>query len=832
MDRLRRAPSSSSSANDPKKKRRNFALWKTSSSEGRNSMDSDDQKISVTSHSDKIVTGLTIPDTFEAPALPSPDSFVAASRDLDFQKLRDNIRRIRKAPSGIEPKNIDAAHDAYKKLREECFEICKRLLQKSQNTRRDESLLEREVVPLETRSTNSGSVTETALPFQVNNQWLSAIHEYKAIQESLSNALRLCLLSTYKSYEPDASESQIRTLFTDKQARANLISRMRDVSVHRMRSEKLDFWPRYIIRFKNYDRLQTELEATEKLFVVADLGISPNMAIREYVIAKNGDTILEFANAASEIHPILRFRVSSHLLAEASPLFSQMLSNSPPTNNASPDMLSELPSAPTRNLFDDGTEVKIYKMPQIELNNDEALTILLHAAHMHNHKVPREIEFSVFVSIAEVCMRYQCTSPLELQVEYQWLPKWLHMAGDENPDGLLLISYAFGLRRIFTRMSKTAILNSLDGDEIQSKERWPQVIRDKIKAVRAAKLAQINECCTNAIEEYYRPPLEDTTSRLTTVGSLVFTTVPRCPKGSHLCDATNLGWLMLVYNELRVLPAISSIPVPKKSQDHPRRSLKELCDALRLMPSAPQVHTGVCDYAPAFRSAINDISNSITGLTLRDITGRNGWALSKHAGPTEDRYADISREGPHELPATIQPKKERISMSSEAAYKILSELDNLDDLQSCAMVNKNFYKAYKRNEVSLLRNIAKVDRNRRRTMSEAAPDVEGLRTGLLTARLDSFEMDDAKSDSDDLYGTSPAASPSNMTSEDVDRLLWPFHHHNVPRSQRSITGTEQNEKFLAGEILRMENKARSDHDNKHLRNEQVRELGPRTTTND
>lgn len=414
----------------------------------------------------------------------------------------------------------------------------------AENNHRNASL-ETGIGPLDTGSLHSGSINETSLPFQVNDQWLTAIHEYKATQELMLDNLRTSLLTTYRAYEPEASEPQLEAFLSDKVLRKNLIIKWRDASVHRMKSEKLLFWEQYKIRSLNYDKLKLDLQATEHLFDVADSGEAPNMAIREYVIAKNGDTILEFANAASEIHPVLRFRVSSHLLAEASPYFSQALSQNQQGKGNSLDSMKDFPPPPSPHTCRDGMEVKVYRMPQIELNNHESLTILLHAAHMHNQKVPREIDFPVFVSIAEVCLRYRCTSPLELQVEYQWLPQWMHMAGDECPDGLLLISYAFGLRGIFTRMSKTAILNAVDEEQIQSKDLWPQTVRDKINAIRSAKLAQIHECCTNAIEEYFKPPQEDT-ERKASVGSLVLTTMPRCPRGSHLCDATNLGWLMLV----------------------------------------------------------------------------------------------------------------------------------------------------------------------------------------------------------------------------------------------------------------------------------------------
>jgi hypothetical protein len=729
------------------------------------------------------------------------------------------------------------------------------MLTETENHGRNASLESSNIGPLDTRSLYSGSVTETSLPFQVNDQWLTVIHEYKATQESMLENLRTSLLSTYKSYEPDATEPQLEIFLADKVLRKNLITKWRDESVHRMKSEKLLFWEQYRIRSLNYDRLKLDLQAIERLFDVADSGEDKNMAIREYVIAKSGDTILEFANAASEIHPIFRFRVSSHLLAEASSLFAQIMSPSQPGANAPLNMISQLPPPPLRHTCRDGMEVKVYQMPQIELNNHESLTILLHAAHMHNSKVPREIDFPVFVSIAEVCLRYRCTSPLELQVEYQWLPQWLHMAGDDSPDGgLLLISYAFGIRRIFTRMSKTAILNAVDEEGIQSKELWPQAVRDRIKAIRAAKLAQIHECCTNAIKEYFRPPLEHT-DRRASVGSLTLTTVPRCPRGSHQCDATNLGWLMLVYNELRVLPSVmKSIGF----HESPRRSLKELADCLRLMPSAPQVHSGVCDYAPAFRSAINDIYNSITGLTLRDVSGRDGWALSKHAGPTENRYDDVSREVV-ELEAPLEyhkETKEAVAMSNEEiCLRILSHIDNLEDLISAAMIDKGFYSAYKRNEAYLLKNVMKAER--RRTMSFSPdpaivrntrrPDV--MNPGRLNIITSNSKDDESKflvSDNirsrvplpddppQDLYDASPPYSPISpdevpMSTEEAHKILWP--NEDSPPSLNTGSSTtngfpvERNEKYLLGDVAHIEDKARVEDDNKHLRDEKDEALG-------
>ncbi|KAH6705150.1 hypothetical protein DL95DRAFT_338622 [Leptodontidium sp. 2 PMI_412] len=871
-----RQPSHSSSISNSASPKGRLSFFKkrssASSTISREDHGSSD-KIFDLQHSDKIPNSPIFPDlelarSSNVNGIPSPDSFLAAAHDPEYLHLRENIRRIRKAPSGPDPKKVDAAWEVYKKLREVSLHICRSLLQKSQTQGRHASL-ETNISPLDTRSSFSGSLTETTIHYQVNDQWLAAITEYKSAQEAMLENLRTSLVTTYKAYEVGASERQLQAFLSDKVLRKNLIDKWRDESIHRMKSEKHLFWEHYRIRSLNFDRLKLDLKAIEKLLGEAEDGRAPNMAIREYVIAKDGDTILEFANAASEIHPILRFRVSSHLLAAASPLFSQFLSPQKPGSGQPLDMISQLPPAPSRHICKDGMEVKVYQMPQIESNNDEALTLLFHAAHMHNPQIPRQIEFQVFVSIAEVCLRYRCTSPLELQVEYQWLPQWIHMIGDDNVDGFLIIAYAFGLRRIFTRMSKSAILNATSDEDIQSKSLWPQAVRDKIKATRAAKLAQIQDCCTTAIGEYFRTPSEPA-DRLSTVGSLHLTSQPRCPRNSHMCDATNLGWLMLVYNELRILPSILKDVGSRNLPESPQRSVRELVDCLRLMPSAPQVHSGVCDYAAAFRSDINDIYNSVRGLTLHDVSGRNGWALSKNAGASEARSDDPSRDAV-ELEAPIEytrdTKRETAMFNEDVSLRILSHLENMEDLNSAAMIDKTFYLAYKRNEATLLKNVFKAER--RRTLSQVNPDIAGVRKGLrpnpqkpsplnisipnsneepksLAAdrlRFPPAATAGSDTDSNDLYDASPAFSPIDdeddddeveevdelpMSEEEAHRILWPdsisaqVSSSIVPVNDRV---SENNEKFLLGDVVHVEDKVRMVEDDKHLRDEKDMALG-------
>jgi hypothetical protein len=640
---------------------------------------------------------------------------------------------------------------------------------------------------------------------------LAAIQEYKAIQEQMLDNLRTCLLLTYAKNEPEASESQKSAFLEDIKVRKVLIIKWRDASIHAMRSEKLLYWEQFKIRSLNYDRLKLDLLAISKIYdtpepTFDDGMVNPN--IREYIIARQGDTILEFKNKGMEGGTVLRFRVSSHLLAESSPLFAQMILPQPVGVVPPVDMENQLPGPPGRHVCKDGMEVKIYRMPQMETNVNESLSILLHAAHMHNNKVPRQIDFPVFISIAEVCLRYRCTSPLELQVEYQWLPQWIHMASDNSPDGLLLISFTFGLRRLFTRMTKTAVLNSLDDEEIQSRGTWPQAVKDKIKAVRGAKIAQIHDRCTKALEEYFRPPVEPV-ERKASVGSLQLTAIPRCPKGQHLCDATNLGWLMLVYNELRVLPSLMNEVGFQSLLKTPRRSLKSLVDSLRLMPSAPQVHSGVCDYAPGFRSAIDDIYNSVRGLTLKEVTGRDGWALSKHAGP------DDAEDALHEVIELPGNYKEAIQQEGR---RLNSEDDPMDEVASTlrkSIVSDVSDDLIEEDRVGLQETSDFASSGQRKGVNLAHLSIPSGREGKSLAT----EKPELRSpaplpdeDIEDLYEASPPSitfpyipGEIQMSAEEAHRILWPDDEYN---GANELSHPEESEKVLLDDIRRYGGKPR------------------------
>ncbi|RFN55475.1 hypothetical protein FIE12Z_121 [Fusarium flagelliforme] len=666
------------------------------------------------------------------------------SQETHIRQLQAIVQRMpRNFPTT--PNHVDSAYKEFTKHKEQCATLCRLILTEElgRGSRNGGDLMRRDSAVdspqspshiYDTRSSFSGRSLAEVVSGSVGKSihqseaWLSSVRDWKNWLESLAEACRTCLIETYKNNERDATQEQVEALFTNKRFRKEAVQRMRNASVTRVMSADPQFFPKYEMRFYDYERIKQELNEIRQLVQTGESGISPDRTIQEFTISQRGDAILEFANngpACSFSDPAIRFRVSSYMLAETSPIFARMFAGHSSSLHLydDEDISSQLPLPPTKYYCKDGSEAKLYRMPQVELNNMDSLEILLHAAHHHSENIPREIEFEKFVAIAECCMRYKSTSPLELIVEHKWLPQWMHKGADDMPDGLLVISYAFGLRRLFSRMSKTTILNLVDERELDAKP-WPQKIKDKIWAVRCAKIAQIHECCMSAVREYLREPTHNNLEQAEptplnanfapdALPPMMLTSTPRCPKGSHWCDATNLGWLMLLYNEMNLLPQIMSSDVLSHlSRSQPQsKSLAQIVDALRRIPTPPTpVHRGVCDPGPVFRSAISDIYNSVLGLTLFDISGKShGWGLSKHQErePQAQFNTGLNRMAAHDPSYSVATEFPEI-----IRLRVMCQLEELDDLHSAAMVSRAYYETYKKHELYLMRNILRMDRKR------------------------------------------------------------------------------------------------------------------------
>ncbi|KAK6067836.1 hypothetical protein SCUP234_11447 [Seiridium cupressi] len=748
-----------------------------------------------------------------------------SSYEPNRQQLREYIQKLRFASPG---RNADEAYKQYYRIRNKSKAICEALLRIPSSNRPPVPSTALVASGLHATSSLGSNISESSAetraslgstltgdeyrPPYTYEEHLDLIRTWSTCLENLLGILQTSLMTCYKACEPDASPAMVEQILHDKTFRRIAVSRMRNASVAATTPANLDFFSKCDMQFRDYDKLAADVSEMRRLLQNGESGISPDRTIEEIIISQRGDAILEFANTESEEFPVYRFQVSSHMLAETSPIFAQMFNVSSILPALDGESSQGLPPSPSRYTCEDGAEVRLFRMPQLELNVENSLEILLHAAHMHNDKVPREIGFDRFVAIAEAAMRYRCTAPLELSVEYLWLPQWMHKATEDMPDGLLLISYAFGLRRLFTRVSKTAILNITDREDLDSKS-WPQAIKDKVWAVRAAKMGQVHHCCSDALQEYLRcpPSISPDIVKDGTPG-LVPTIKPRCSKGSHACDAMCLGWLMMLFNELHVLPQIMYSTGLTRRPPLPKRSLNQLINSLRFMAGPPQSHAGPCDFASTFRAAVNDIYNSVSGLTLFDVSGKHGWALSKHKSFMPQAVLRLGGQLPD--PGVVKRTTE------DVALNIMRTLDSLEDIHSAALVNKAFFQAFKENELLILRGlIGKTKAPERWTINgatnrkDARAELKSLREGDANSRsqkgaggiadieeglrsiniasdkgngtLEPYFVFDEDSDVEhcheasegeslvEITNTERASFDQKMTREEAERILWP-----------------------------------------------------------
>jgi hypothetical protein len=832
--------------------------------------------------------------------VPSPDGTAATSYDSNCQQLREYIQRLRSHPlnahnidaaaykdyskikeiaKNITPHQIDAVYKEYNKIKDAAKTTCESLLGPQSQLRARSSSLSGTLASLtlsetasltlsETRTSVSsrGSIAGPRSPY-IYEQHVDLIRAWIECLGNILQLLKTSLLDTYLDWEPQASPGMVNQLFKDKKFRKNGIARMRNASIAKTVSANLDFFPKYEMRFRDYDKLRINVNELQSLLQNGETGITPDRSVEEITISDRGDAVLQFGNKSAENFPVIRFRVSSHMLAETSPIFSRMFNGDPALLGALDEEASRsLPPPPSPFICKDGTEVKLFRMPQLELNVRNSLGILLHAAHMHNDLIPREIEFETFVAIAEVCMQYQCTSPLELSVEYRWLPQWMHKATEEMPDGLLLISYAFGLRRLFTRTSKTVILNIADENELETKA-WPQGIKDKVKAVRTAKVNQVYACCSSLMAEYlrcppYTPPAVGNDAQST---GIIPTNKPRCVKSSHACDAASLGWLMLLFNELHVLPQLAYSTALPRRLSPPKRSLNQLVDSLRFMASPPHIHDGLCDFVPTFRSAINDIYNSVSGLTLFEVSGKHGWALSKNKTLLPQPVLKLG-------PLLVDPDVARRA-TQDVALQIMKQLDDLEDVYSAALINKAFFEAFKKNELLLLRVLLGKTKNPERWTINGASNKKEARDEMKTLRDTKLELQKTQAmvaldgiedhasehsceQSDmvstvemDMAGLSlngESLPDEKMTREEAEKIMWAATQHSTapttpiepqgnppgpagPMNMGAARNTahEAAQKFRAGDpmLAELEGKRLVVNENKNLSDEHYQRIG-------
>ncbi|KAF9879466.1 hypothetical protein CkaCkLH20_03009 [Colletotrichum karsti] len=814
----------------------------------------------------------------ESPDL-NGDADSAAEPGRTLGRIRELTRRVR---SALREAGADAAFKEYGRVADHAA-LCRSLLRTSPESgggasghevEEEEEEEGFEIDPrssLSGRSLHSAAAEADARPDERRHsdddgekrECLAAIRDWKACVEALLQALRGSLAETYRSYEPGATPEMVEALFGDVDFRASAIQQMRNARIGGTFSGGGEGFSRakYDVRFRNHDRVKKDLVEVVRALQMAEAGESGEAAVEEVEISARGDAVLEFADERGR--PALRFRVSSWMLAETSPVFERMF-----TGRASievwddEDLEASLPAEgpPGTYTCRDGSEARLYRMPQAERDAEGSLTTLLHAAHMHNERVPREVSFEGFVAMAETCLRYRCTSPLEVFVEHRWLPLWIHKGSEEMPDGMLVVSYVFGFRQLFARMSKTAVLNVRGEEEVRGK-RWPRRVKERVWGLREAKMGQVEDACAAALREYLvrdegasggRGGCEEGAEG----EAGMFMGRPRCPKGSHWCDATNLGWLMMTFGELGLLSTVMKGSALGDSQQTPPtrkgRSLAELVDQLRTIESPPQaVHKGAaCDPAARFRAAVSDIYNSVSGLTLFEVSGRaHGWGLSRHrSGQVQAvlprvlrgiwERTEVKEEGEESRRNGNGSGNGTLGVTDEVRLMILRATRSVEDLRATAVVDKGFWGVYKENEGSLTRRFVKAHRRhtlmkltsmdvvekREEKVTKTEGDVLKMEVEVEVEAGAAMVVDGVREDPrpSSAPGYEVAHVSNALSEEEVERILWP---DSLPPPEALQSGDDMKEKFRRSDPAFTEGKMLLRVEDKQLREQRDIRVG-------
>ncbi|KAI9803607.1 MAG: hypothetical protein M1825_001950 [Sarcosagium campestre] len=493
---------------------------------------------------------------------------------------------------------------------------------------------------------------ETDLPGGPQRWLLRAryiIRDYKSMETGFASAMFPCVMRSYERLVPPTVEERGRSKF-----HADLIPHLRSTL------SPTD-WPQVQALEYQYQAMRNAQKRADLLDAflnrVLDVenrqspAVTPSTTTLELVIAQNGDLVIDMAST-----PSARFRVSSQVLTQASPFFDYVLNPYHPGELSTrgpppPDLEANIPRKKPVRMSDTSLTVMHLTMhPDMTI---QSFTTFLYAAHLRNDKVPRNIEFQEFVDIAVTCHVYKCTAPVEMWVELVWLPSWRdHVAGKGYED-FLFISYVFGLHSLFEIYSKSLVLKLRGKNWPEPSRKLPQEVWRVFRDMRARKLKEILDCCRDTMHTYLPPPgsrpvslAQDDSAggivELKNADALRLQRPTRCVQGSHECDATNLGILMMVMNEVGILLAV----LDEKKEEHftywEINSLSQILSKLCAAPSAasPQICSRACDYAPSFRNQMCAIYNSVKGPTVRETNARfaNRHALDATAvgGPAAD----------------------------------------------------------------------------------------------------------------------------------------------------------------------------------------------------
>jgi len=167
-----------------------------------------------------------------------------------------------------------------------------------------------------------------------------------------------------------------------------------------------------------------------------------------------------------------------------------------------------------------------------------------------------------------------------------------------------------------------------------------------------------------------------------------------------------------------------------------------------------------------------------------------------------------------------------------AILRILKLFDVPQDLHAAAMIDRNFYRVYKKHELILMRSFLKAFTQAERSTFDY--DSSGYGTAPRAPSISPepvlrIPLNDLngtlENGSEAMASSSFGMSPNNLLSSDeIERILWP-RTNRIPciRTNLSDFDPESNSKFLSGDFARVD-KALVVEGNKHLQDERDRNL--------
>ncbi|KAF8248529.1 hypothetical protein K440DRAFT_255027 [Wilcoxina mikolae CBS 423.85] len=205
------------------------------------------------------------------------------------------------------------------------------------------------------------------------------------------------------------------------------------------------------------------------------------------------------------------FRVSSHVLHTASPVFRDLLG---PTSGFAehtrrhniqdtPPDLENHTVRPYRHVFN----TAVY--------DPKAFAVVFYALHAMGRKIPRDVDYSCFYSVAVICEDYKC-APIVLAWCRDWIDKWTWTIEKPGYEGWLYIAWVFGLNDTFCtvarRLAKGAFRKGRDRSvileheggykEFELGEHIHQGIIDQISAQESTTRGKLAEACQSLYKRY------------------------------------------------------------------------------------------------------------------------------------------------------------------------------------------------------------------------------------------------------------------------------------------------------------------------------------------